>query len=244
MDRRHTPRLLREEALTFFGRTVAGQSHEVTNVLNIINELAGLQLDMLQAAASGATPPLSRLAQLADKIQQQVVRGETIVRFVNRFAHSVDVDVRVYDVREMLETVAAVSARPARLARVELVTELPAEAIAVEGNPFCLQHLVAVLVEVALAAATDKRLVTLACRARGDGAEVVVASADPLARPDPRLLALASVLAEELGAQLTSDGSPGDDPHRFVVVLPRTRARSDDEGGDQPLATEEATHGE
>jgi len=46
----HEERIICNGALAFYGKVVAGQSHEVTNVLNIINELTGLQQDLLMAA--------------------------------------------------------------------------------------------------------------------------------------------------------------------------------------------------
>ena len=38
-------KVIRDEGLAFMGKITAGQSHEVTNVLNIIGELAGLFID-------------------------------------------------------------------------------------------------------------------------------------------------------------------------------------------------------
>ena len=82
--------LLRREGLAFFGSIVAGQSHEVTNVLSVINELAGLQGDILGNAGAGQPPDIERLKQVVQKIRNQVQRGEIIIRSINRFAHTVD----------------------------------------------------------------------------------------------------------------------------------------------------------
>lgn len=244
MDRRdEAARALREQGLAFFGRTTAGQSHEVTNVLNVINELAGLQLDLLQAAAAGATPRLERLAELADKIQQQVHRGETIVRFVNRFAHSVDLDVAVFDLKELLGMVLFLAGRPARLSRTGLEAELPDETIVIENNPFCVQQAVSVLIDLALRSAADHRRVTVSYRLREGGAEVAVASDDPVVGPDPRLLELAALLAEETGATLTADPDASGELHRFVLLLPRHRDPGDDAGAPSPARSRGETDG-
>jgi len=234
MDRLRAARVLREEGLAFFGRTTAGQSHEVTNVLNVINELAGLQLDLLQAAAAGAVPQLGRLAELAGKIQQQVDRGETIVRFVNRLAHTVDLEVALFDLKELLGLVLFLAGRPARLAQTELVADLPQETIAVENNPFCVQQAVSVLVDLALRSARDRRLVTVSFRLRDPGAEIGVESGDPVVDPEQRLLPLARLLAEEIGATLTAVPDPAGELHRLALFLPRQLEQRHG-GGSRPV---------
>ena len=55
--------LLRTNGLAFFGTVIAGQSHEVTNVLNIVHELAGLQRDLLQGTESGRPIDVDKLRQ-------------------------------------------------------------------------------------------------------------------------------------------------------------------------------------
>jgi hypothetical protein len=234
---------LRREGLAYFGRTVAGQSHELTNVLNVINELAGLQLDLLQAAARGSAVRLERLAEIAGKIQHQVERGESIVRCVNRFAHSVDLELAFVEPRELLSSVAALAERPARLARTELVADFPADCAALENDPFRLQHAVATLVDLALLASSVRRQVTVRYRLSSDGAEVEVVSADPLAEPDPHLLALADLLARDLGGSfLTVRGEEGTDD-RLVLRLPFHPPHEEPGAGADESAPEGGDHG-
>jgi hypothetical protein len=86
-DERPTAR----EGVLYFGRVAAGLSHELSNVLNIINELAGLQRDIAAAAVEGGGDArFARFADLAQRIKTQVSRGEAINRGLHRFAHSVD----------------------------------------------------------------------------------------------------------------------------------------------------------
>jgi len=221
---------LREQGLAFFGRTTAGQSHEVTNVLNVINELAGLQLDLLEAAAAGGALRLERLAELADKIQRQVARGETIVRFVNRFAHSVDVDEAVFDLGELLPLVVFLCGRPARLARTELEADLPQEPVVVESSPFGVQQAVSLLVDLALRSAAERRRVTVSCHPGDAAVEVRVASDDPVAELEPAQLELARLLAEQIGAAVTAEPDEAGELHRLVLRLPRHRGAGEGPG--------------
>ena len=81
---------LEREGLLFFGAVGAGLSHEVNNVFNIINELSGLQQDIIEANAQGGAAGLARVADLAGRIKSQIIRGEEINRCLHRLSHSVD----------------------------------------------------------------------------------------------------------------------------------------------------------
>jgi len=109
-----------DKHISFFGAIIAGQSHELTNVFNIINELAGLQLDLLRAEEQGLPVNLARLQEVAGRIQHQVQRGETITRNINRFAHSVDDEQATVEVAELLEFVVELYARKAAMANATL----------------------------------------------------------------------------------------------------------------------------
>lgn len=220
---------LRAEGLAFFGRMTAGQSHEVTNVLNIINELAGLQLDLLGAA--GERPPdLPRLAQLADRIQAQVARGETIIRTVNRFAHSIDLPTALFELGDLLEQIVFLAQRTATLGRVTLTLSRPEESIVLESNPFCVHQAVFCCLETAIAGAGEQRRVSVSFHVGDVDADIEIASADPL--PDGGLprerCDLLKALLEEVGGRVVQlpDGS---DRHHFRLRLPRQRSEPDSE---------------
>lgn len=215
-------RRTRDESLAFFGTIIAGQSHEVTNVLNIISELAGLQLDLLGVKEQDLPVNLPRLQEVAAKIQHQVHRGDTIVRNLNGFAHSVDLPVAVFDLKEVIERVLFFAQRSARLARVELVSELPTESIVLESNPFCVQQAVFICIDIALRSASDIRRVVVDYVVRGDGAEIRITSADRLSRDEKteNKLELLQFILEGIGGSVVE--GPGDDPPGIVVFhLPR-----------------------
>lgn len=221
---------MRREGLAFFGRMTAGQSHDVTNVLNIINELAGLQTDLLRAADAGRVPDLVRLADIADRIQRQVSRGETILRNVNRFAHSVDLPVAVFDLGEVLDRVVFLSQRTASLAKVELSLQLPEESVTLEGNPFGIQQAVFCCIDVAVSAANRGRRIVVTYRAGHGTVEVEILTDDPVADGagvGSRMRFLRSLL-EELGGAVAAGPDAGD-PRRFVLRLPWRRAFESEE---------------
>jgi len=212
----------RDETIAFFGTIIAGQSHEVTNVLNIISELSGLQLDLLRAQEQDLPVNLPRLQEVTARIQHQVHRGETIIRNINGFAHSADLPVAVFDLREVLERVLFLAQRSARLAQVELVSDLPPESIVLESNPFCVQQAVFTCIDLALRSASDIRRVVVDYVVRGDGAEIRVTSGDPLTQDENTedRLELLQFLLESIGGSVVK--RPGDEPAGVSVLrIPR-----------------------
>ena len=212
----------RDESIAFFGTIIAGQSHEITNVLNIISELAGLQLDLLRAQEQDLPVNLPRLQEVNARIQNQVQRGETIIRNLNGFAHSADLPVAVFDLKEVLERVLFLAQRSARLAQVELVGDLPAESIALESNPFCVQQAVFTCIEMALRSASDIRRVVVDYVVREDGAEIRVTTADGATEDeneDERLESL-QLFLESIGGSVVK--RPGDESAGVLVLrVPR-----------------------
>jgi hypothetical protein len=224
MDKRETD-LLRTEALKFFGAIVAGQSHEATNVLNIINELVGLQGDILSGAKQGAGPDIERLEQVAQKIRNQVTRGEMIIRCTNRFAHSVDCPATVFDLKETLNQIADLAQRPANLGKTLLEREFPAESMALETSPFGVKQAVFHCFEIALASSSRKRHITVSYRVSEPGAEIAVFSGDPIhpAEGATEKQALLALLLQELGGKLLAWPN-AEDAHRIVIFFPRPSA--------------------
>jgi signal transduction histidine kinase len=208
-------------ALDFFGRILAGQTHELTNVLNIIHELTGLQGDLLAAGALTPPPDVNKLQQITGRIRQQLQRGDELVRSLNRFAHSVDRPVMNFDLREALEQVAALAQRAARLAKVSLDQDYPARSMSLETSLFRFQHAVFMGIELALAAASRQRRIVVGYRLRDAGAEVTVVSGDPLptgpAATETR--ALLGQLVHELGGQVAAE-SAGDMSHCITLFFP------------------------
>lgn len=172
---------LEREGLRFFGRIAAGLSHELSNVFNIINELAGLEQDIARGAAetsSGAAT--ERIADLAGRIKAQVGRAETLNRRLHGFAHTIDNATVVFDLSDVLDLLGALAARAARLGRVELDLRRPPAPITLEGDPFALLLALYAMVEIGIAGATSERRLVVAAEPAGSGARVTLSSADPL----------------------------------------------------------------
>lgn len=189
---------LEREAVLFFGAMGAGLSHELSNVFNIINELAGLQQDIAAAAAeSGAA--VARVTDLAARVKVQVERGETINRSLHRLSHSID-DVDIdFDLGETLVLFGTLAARAARLAEVEIEIRPPEAPLTHRGSPFDMLVALHSCMRVALAAASAVRHIGVWAEEGPGGIRVIFASGDPLTGPDGDL-PNAAVLKERCNA--------------------------------------------
>ena len=104
-----------ERGLQFFGKMTASVSHEIKNVLAIVNENAGLLGDLALMAERGAAIEPQRLNDMSRTVMKQVRRADAIAKNMNRLAHSVDESTRTIDLNDTLETLVALSHRFASL---------------------------------------------------------------------------------------------------------------------------------
>ncbi|MCJ7755337.1 MAG: hypothetical protein MUP13_12300 [Thermoanaerobaculales bacterium] len=222
----------REGAL-YFGAMGAGLSHELSNIFNIINELAGLQQDIVAAATQGGAAGLARVTDLAARIKSQVGRGEEINRSLHRLSHSVDSTDIDFDLGETLVLFGSLAARAARLAEVGLEVRPPETAVAHRGSPFALLLALHACVGVAMAAASSQRQIEVWTEEGRDGVRVIVSSADTLAglTSDSSIAAMLDSGCAALAAAARIETSPGAES-RIVLDLgarPAAAAASENE---------------
>jgi len=74
----------------FLAKITTGTTHEIRNVLAIIQESAGLIEDLVRSyERSGSLQP-EKVIRSVDRIDAQVNRGAELMSTLNRFAHSLD----------------------------------------------------------------------------------------------------------------------------------------------------------
>jgi C4-dicarboxylate-specific signal transduction histidine kinase len=130
------------EGARFFGEISASISHEIKNVLAIINENAGLLQDMVMMIEKGMPLSPERLSGLAQSIVRQVNRGDRIVRDMNRFAHSADHPIETVDIGEVVHFVSIVAARLIAMKGDPPEIDVPAAPMTIVSNRFFLEDLV------------------------------------------------------------------------------------------------------
>ncbi len=79
------------ETTTLMGAVTAPATHDLMNVLAIINEHAGLLADLLRFAKGEPVAP-EQLEKGIKAIEAQVIRGRTLLTRLNSFAHATDLN--------------------------------------------------------------------------------------------------------------------------------------------------------
>ena len=158
--------------LEFFGRMCASISHDIKNVLAVVNENAGLLEDLCAMADRGKPIDISRLKRLAADVKAQVRRGDGIASGMNRFAHSVDASVVRLDLAEVMELLKTLSLRFASMKGAAFHLLPPQPAATVTTAPFLLLNLLWLCLEQATAAAGPARTVELTAEKEAGGASL------------------------------------------------------------------------
>ncbi len=169
-----------ETALRFFGKMSASISHEIKNVLAIINENAGLLEDYNLMAEKGTPLNPERIKTLAETVMTQIKRADVIVKNMNKFAHSVDEAKKTVDVREVLELVAALSSRFAAMRGVVLDLQPSSGAVSILSSPFFFENLIWLVLDFAMDAVGNGKKVGLIAEKREEGARVRFTQLDAL----------------------------------------------------------------
>jgi C4-dicarboxylate-specific signal transduction histidine kinase len=177
--------MIGETGLRFFGKMSASISHELKNVMAIINENAGLLEDLTVMAEKGMPIDPERLKTQASRIMKQIRRGDEIIKGMNRFAHSVDEPLRHADLNDTLALVCALSGRFASMRGVTLELEPPLTQISVVTNPFILQNLIWLCLDFAMSSTGAGKKVVLKAEKVETGAKILFSELQELGRQEP-----------------------------------------------------------
>lgn len=126
----------------FFGKVSASISHEIKNVLAVMAECSGLMDDLcLMSRQRGMPLDVERLQSLIGRIHNQVGRADQIVKNMNRFAHTVDVEVSTVQLEDHLQLLIALSNRLATMRGVAVHFAPEEVRLTLTTSPFLLQLL-------------------------------------------------------------------------------------------------------
>ena len=158
--------------LQFFGQISASISHELKNVLGIINENAGLLEDLTFMADRGVPLDPVRLKAMAQGVKKQIGRADAIIGNMNRFAHSADQSTATVDLAQTIELAMAVTARFAVMRGVAIDLQLPENPVALQTAPFFLINLIWQCLEFSMSASGDEKQVALVAEETDDGVRI------------------------------------------------------------------------
>lgn len=155
-----------------FGKISAAVSHDLKNVLAIVNESAGLLDDLALRAAKGIEIPPDRLTVTTARILKQVKRGDAVLKNLNRFAHSTDVPLSQVNIAEMVALMVDLAGRQAAMKELAF-TVVPAEVV-VSTCVVYLESLVYLLLRQVIDTLPRKETVEITVAANGDAVMISI----------------------------------------------------------------------
>lgn len=172
------------DGLAFFGRVSASVSHELNNVISIIDQTAGLLEDLLAGAGRGRPITNDRLESIVLSLQKQTQRGLTIIKRLNTFAHGTDSPQLEFDINDAVANLGELCQRLAGLKRVTLEVHLVDQPLNVIGSPFALQQALFAAIGQVFAVAERDNLVEVTVTIANGSLQVLVSGP---AIPDDRM---------------------------------------------------------
>lgn len=127
--------------LEVFAGISAIVTHDLKNTLAIINENAGLLDDLAGMVEKDDGVPTDRVRTAVAKISQQVARSNTIIKNLNRFAHSGDSPVAQAAVGDLLHLMVSLTGRKAAMRSISVKVEEPGTHPQIETSLFVLEAL-------------------------------------------------------------------------------------------------------
>jgi C4-dicarboxylate-specific signal transduction histidine kinase len=193
-----------ETGLQFFGKMTGSISHEIKNILAIINENAGLLEDLALMLDRGAAIEPQRLKNMSRAVMKQVNRADAIVKNMNRLTHSVDESIKTIDLNDILELLVALSNQFASTRGVAVQPKLKVSSLKLRASPFFLMNLLWLCLDFAMDAAGEDKIVELVSQKTDAGIQVFfkrlggLAGASLKPFPSEHELGLCDLLSAEL----------------------------------------------
>ncbi len=208
-----------ESQLRFFGKMTASISHEIKNVMAIINESAGLLEDYSLMAEKGMPIDPERLKVVSERVTAQIQRADIITKNLNNFAHSVDEFEKSIGIRETLELAVGLAGRFADMRSVKLRFQPSDDFPTVITSPFHLLNLVWRVLDFAMDASGAGKTVALAFDGGAKSVNIRVTGIEASPNARDALFPTESIaeLLHMLGAVIRQDGKKGE----IILVLPK-----------------------
>jgi signal transduction histidine kinase len=196
--------ILGEGAIQFFGKMSASISHEIKNVLAVVNENAGLIQDYISMHERGVPIDPEQLKSVSQMITKQVRRADIIMKNMSKFAHSTDQLIKTESVDDILDLVIKLANRFANMREITL-EKIPSEGpTKIKTNPFFLENLIWLCLDFAMDAAGPERTVRLLAKEIDNRAQITFSQLGHLPEmpldtfPDKRVEALISALQGDI----------------------------------------------
>ena len=154
---------MEQKEIALIGKIAAGMTHDMKNVLAIINESAGLVQDIFAYSGKNANPvdKMDKVERALNSIKKQIDRGADITTKFNRFAHSMDEPVSQVTANEIVEQVVFLMHRFAGQKQIELIAKPRRRDKSFSTNPIRLLLAICMYVDYYLAELSEAKKIIL-----------------------------------------------------------------------------------
>jgi signal transduction histidine kinase len=204
--------IIGEAGLQFFGKMSASLSHEIKNVLAVMNENAGLIQDYTSMVQNGKPLDAERIKTLAGKIRGQVQRADNIVKNLNRLAHSVDEYSTHIDVGELMTFLVTLCGRISSVRGVSIELEPSRVPVTISTHPFFLKNLVWLCLDFAMNMADENKSIGVFIENKEKGVQIRLTGLENLAQASKGAFPGKNekALFDALGADSEADAESGE----------------------------------
>ena len=202
--------IIGREGLQFFGKMTASISHDIKNVLAIINENVGLLQDLCLMVDKGKALEPERVKTIAGNVIRQIQRADEIIRNMNQFAHSADEPVKSMDLGEILDIMKVLGTRFAAGRGVKLESKNLLGPVKIKTNPFFLENLIWLCINFAIDLTGKDKIIELISKETESGGEIRIKQIEGLTEeimdsfPSEKEQALFNLLNAELTVNVNS----------------------------------------
>ena len=147
--------------MQFFGKIAASVTHELNNVLGLIDETAGLIDDLLGAGKAGDAALSVKLERITERIHAHSARGVDCVKRLNAFVHTVDEPLQAFDLAQVTGNLAALSGRFASMRKMQLTCRPHPGPVMITSNPFRVQQIVFAILILAMNVSKPRTVICL-----------------------------------------------------------------------------------
>ncbi len=132
----------RLSGIQFFGKMSASATHEIKNTQSIINENAGLLMDLIALTEQGQPLSIERIKKISSNIINQVQRTDLILSNLNRFSHSPDLNNQILNLEEIVQFVLNLSSRLIDMESIRFQIQPASAPVLIDANQFYLENLI------------------------------------------------------------------------------------------------------
>jgi C4-dicarboxylate-specific signal transduction histidine kinase len=163
-----------ENAVIFFGKITASFTHDLNNIIAIIDQSAGLMEDLLPGVAGNSGIPAKKFAAIAEKIRKHTSRGMALIKHLNTFSHGIDHPIDTVNLNDIITNLMALSGRFLSNKGIELELNLSEQDNELRSNPFVIQQILFMIIEIASANAHKGDKLTISTAVESDNAKVTL----------------------------------------------------------------------